>query len=196
MMKWIVILFLDFFTMYFEIQILVICNNHECRNPTLKECEDDTHTPKMGTWESSGIPKNSKLDCKGQNTLPWNVLYTVEKGLKPRCRKWPRMSHSDICSTSYVQKKGQESNWQFDSRPLKVRNRPDPVRAGKVQHTVESFQGELQVCFRPHPNRRSEQGITSCQSLGSPNRDSFEIVSRLLLGSPEKKCHWDVGAVE
>jgi hypothetical protein len=35
------------------------------------------------------------------------------------------MNHSDIRSTSYVRKKGRESNWQFDSRPLKVGNRPD-----------------------------------------------------------------------
>ncbi len=35
------------------------------------------------------------------------------------------MSHSDICSPSYGQKKGRELNWQFDSRPLKVKNRPD-----------------------------------------------------------------------
>jgi hypothetical protein len=96
-----------------------------CRNPTLKEYEDDTHTLEMGTWESSGTPEISKLDCKGQNTLPWGVLYTVEKFLKRRCRKWPHMSHSDICSTSYVRKKGRESNRQFDSQPLKVRNRPD-----------------------------------------------------------------------
>jgi hypothetical protein len=34
--------------------------------------------------------------------------------------------HLNICSTSYGKKKGQESNWQFDSRPLKVGNRPDP----------------------------------------------------------------------
>jgi hypothetical protein len=27
--------------------------------------------------------------------------------------------------TSYDQKKGRESNWQFDFRPLKVRNQPD-----------------------------------------------------------------------
>jgi len=27
--------------------------------------------------------------------------------------------------TSYNQKKGWESNWQFDSRPLKIRNHPD-----------------------------------------------------------------------
>jgi hypothetical protein len=89
----------------------------KCHNPSLKECEDDTHTPKMGTWESSGTFKNSKLDCRGQNTLPWGVLYTVGKVLKRRCCKWPRMNHLDICSTSYVQKKG---------RPLKVGNRLDP----------------------------------------------------------------------
>jgi hypothetical protein len=34
----------------------------------LEECEDDTHTPEMGMWESSGTPKTSKLDCRGQNT--------------------------------------------------------------------------------------------------------------------------------
>jgi hypothetical protein len=36
------------------------------------------------------------------------------------------MSHLDICSTSYGKKKGRESNWQFDSQPLKVGNRFDP----------------------------------------------------------------------
>jgi hypothetical protein len=35
------------------------------------------------------------------------------------------MSHLDICSTSYDKKKGWESNWQFDSRPLKVGNQLD-----------------------------------------------------------------------
>jgi hypothetical protein len=38
--------------------------------PLLEECEDDTHTLEMGTWESSGTPKTSEFDCKGQNTLP------------------------------------------------------------------------------------------------------------------------------
>jgi hypothetical protein len=45
--------------------------------------------------------------------------------LKCKCPKWPRMSHLDICNTSYGRKKGWESNWQFDSRPLEVGNRPD-----------------------------------------------------------------------
>ncbi len=106
--------------------------------PVWGKCEDETRTPKSGNLESSGTPKTSKLDCKGQNTLPWSVFYTVGKVLKCRCRKWPRMSHSNIISTSYGRKKGRESNWQFDSRPLKVGNRPDPtpVCAGGVQHTV------------------------------------------------------------
>jgi hypothetical protein len=29
MMKWIVILFIEFVTMYYKVHIMVICNNHE-----------------------------------------------------------------------------------------------------------------------------------------------------------------------
>jgi hypothetical protein len=32
------------------------------------------------------------------------------------------MTHLDTYNTSYGQKKGQESNWHFDSRPLKVKS--------------------------------------------------------------------------
>jgi hypothetical protein len=35
-----------------------------CRNPTLRECEDETHIPKMGTWESSGTSESSEFDYK------------------------------------------------------------------------------------------------------------------------------------
>jgi hypothetical protein len=35
------------------------------------------------------------------------------------------MNHLKICIISYGKKKGWESNWQFNSRPLKVGNRPD-----------------------------------------------------------------------
>jgi len=36
-----------------------------CRNLTLGECEDETHTPKVGTWESSGTPETSKMGSHG-----------------------------------------------------------------------------------------------------------------------------------
>jgi len=97
-----------------------------CRNPTLTKCEDETHTPKVGDLESFETPKPLELDSKGQNISHWGVFYTVGNVLKCRCPKWPYMSHLDIYSPSYGQKKGRESNWQFDSRQLKVRNRPLP----------------------------------------------------------------------
>jgi hypothetical protein len=53
------------------------------------------------------------------------VPYIIEKLLKRKCLKWVRMTHLDTLNTSYGQKKGQESNWQFDSIPLKVRYRLD-----------------------------------------------------------------------
>jgi hypothetical protein len=84
---------------------------------------------KPNTWkswdlESSETPECSELDNKRQNTSHWGVLGVIEKVLKRKYRKCPRISNSDICSPSYEQKKGRESNWQFDSRPLKVGNRP------------------------------------------------------------------------
>ncbi len=78
----------------------------KCHNPTLKECEDETHAPEIGTWESSETPETSEFDCRGQNTLHWGVLYIIEKLSKCRYRKWARMGHLDICSTSYGKKKG------------------------------------------------------------------------------------------
>jgi hypothetical protein len=37
------------------------------------------------------------------------------------------MTHLDTLNTSYGQEKGKESNWQFDSWPLKVRNHPNSL---------------------------------------------------------------------
>jgi hypothetical protein len=93
-------------------------------SPTLRKSED---------LESFGTPECSERDSKGQNTSPWDVLGVIGKVLKRRYLKWPRIGHLDICSPSYGQKKGRESNWQFDSRPLKVGNRPLPdVRFGSA----------------------------------------------------------------
>ncbi len=69
--------------------------------------------------ESQWIPESSESDCKGQNPLDWKVL-CIGNLLEPICLKWACITHLDISNTSYGQKKGRESNWQFDSRPLKV----------------------------------------------------------------------------
>ncbi len=59
---------------------------------------------------------------RGQNPLVWKVSYIIGKLLKHKCLKWAHITHLNIWNTSYDQKKGRESNWQFDFRPLKVRN--------------------------------------------------------------------------
>jgi hypothetical protein len=99
--------------------------------PFWAKCEGEAHTPKSGKLESCGTPENSELDCRGQISSHLNVPGVIGKVLECRCPKWPRIGHLDICSPSYGQKKGRESNWQFDSRPLKVGNRHVPdVRSG------------------------------------------------------------------
>jgi hypothetical protein len=139
--------------------------------PFWGKCEVATHIPENGSLESSGTPENSEHNCRGQNTLHWGVLYIIEKVLKCRCPKWPHMSHLDICSPSYGQKKGRESNWQFDSKSRESTQ----IRCQYVEcnTTLESSRGEIQVWFRPCLDQRSRWEVMFAQSPGSPNRDSF-----------------------
>ncbi len=103
------------------------------------------NTPKVGDLESSGTPECLELYSKAQNTSHWGVLHVIGKVLKRRYRKWPRISHLDICSPSYGQKKGRESNWQFDSRPLKVRNRPLPDLFSTSELRVRDGVGKISM---------------------------------------------------
>jgi hypothetical protein len=81
-------------------------------------------TPKVGDLESSGTPECLEFNSKAQSTSHWGVFGVIGIFLKRRYWKWPCIDHLDICSLSYGQKKGRESNWQFDSRPLKVGSQP------------------------------------------------------------------------
>jgi len=69
------------------------------------------NTSKVGVFESFGTPECLEFDSKAQNTSNLGVLGVIGKVLKRRYRKWPRIGHLDICSPSYGQKKGRESNW-------------------------------------------------------------------------------------
>ncbi len=79
------------------------------------------------------------------------------------------MNHFDICSTSYGRKKGRESNWQFNSRPLKVENRLD---SGAFSSSATHYWKALEESYN-YPDPSSGKGVMSIQSPGSPNRDSF-----------------------
>ncbi len=77
------------------------------------------------SWSPKWTPESSERDYKGQNPLVGTFPYIIGKLLKHRCLKWARIAHLDIWSISYDQKKGRESNWHFDFRPLKVGNQPN-----------------------------------------------------------------------
>ncbi len=155
--------------------------------------EDETHTPKSGNFESSGTCKNSELDFRDQNTLHWGFLYTIGKVLKCRCPKWPRMNHLDICSSSYGQKKGRESNWQFDSRPLKVGNRPESdVCRRSATWRWKVLKESDKIALKLIPIR----GLS--KKLWMPKVPGVQTgtILGLLLGSPGKKCRSDVALAE
>jgi hypothetical protein len=134
-----------------------------------------------------------KFDCRGQNTLHWGVIYIIGKLSKFRCQNWARIGHLDICNTRYGKKKGRESNWQFDSRPLKVENRPDPgaCRWNAIHHwkaLKESYKFALDLI--------SIEGLSKELWPRKVPGVQTRIVSRLLLGSPGTKNHSDVSAME
>jgi hypothetical protein len=160
--------------------------------PLWGKCEDETHTPKSGNLESFRTPENLELDCRGQNTLPWGVLYTIGKVLKCKCPKWPHMSHLDIYSTSYGRKKGRESNWQFDSQSLKVGNRPDPgVCRWITTHSWKALEESYKFAVDLIPIGGLSWELWAPKVLGV----QIGTISGLLLGSPRTRSHSDVGPV-
>jgi hypothetical protein len=116
--------------------------SRECKE--YKECEGvNPDTPKWTpmlrvgeSWSPKRTPEISESVLRDQNSMAWCALYINGKILKCRCLKWARIAHLDIWNTSYGQKKARESNSResnsresasFDSRPLKVGNRPETL---------------------------------------------------------------------
>jgi hypothetical protein len=88
----------------------------------------DPHTPKGIPTLGVGVPVDFwmfKEQLQGSNPNGLKIFYIIRKILKLKCLKWTRMTHLDIWNISYGQKKGQESNWQFDSWPLEIKNQLD-----------------------------------------------------------------------
>jgi hypothetical protein len=139
--------------------------------------------------ESFGTPENSELELKGQNTSHWGVFGVIGKVLKCKCPNWPRIGHLDICSSSYGQKKGRESNCQFDSQPLKVGNQPllDVCSRSATQRWKsldESYKfGSKLVPIRVWGEKLWTPKVLEVQT---------GTISGLLLGSLRKKNHLDV----
>jgi hypothetical protein len=157
--------------------------------------ECNSHSQK---WENGVLRDSRKFrrQFEGSNRSPWCVFYINEKVLKLRWPKWPRMGHLDIYSLSYGQKKGRESNCQFDSRPLKVGNRPLPdVASRSVTRSWKDLDESYNFGSNLVPIRLQgkelwtskvpglQPGIVSGFQLGSPTIKPFKDLPPLL-------CPW------
>jgi hypothetical protein len=101
-------------------------------------------------------------------------------------------------SPGYGQKKGRESklNWQFDSWPLKVRNRPD---CDVFRRSATWRWKALKESYKISSNFIPIRGLSKKLWMPKVSRVQPGTVSGLFLGSPRKKCHSDVapwGVVE
>jgi hypothetical protein len=94
--------------------------SHTPRN--VRKCEgvwgsEHSLPRQLPLWEMDSwwTPKISKSNLRDQNSMVCDILYIIGKLLKHKCLKWAPIAHSDIWNTNYDQKKGRESNCQFDS---------------------------------------------------------------------------------
>jgi hypothetical protein len=148
-------------------------------------------------WDSSsqngdlGVHRDSRnfrVQWQGSKHLTLRRFYIIGKLSKCRCRKWACMSHLDICSTSYGKKKGRESNWQFNSRPLKVVNRPDRsacrwsathcLKALNESYKLASNLAQSEVWANscsPAKLRESKPGQFWGSSLGVPGQKAIRM---------------------
>jgi hypothetical protein len=147
----------------------------------------------VGSWSPKWTIEFSEHNCIGQNPSSQKVVYIIEKLLKRRCLKWACIAHLDIWNMSYDQKKGRESNWQFDSRPLKVGNRPDFVPCRR------------HVAYRWNFFDKGYNFASDLIAIGGLHAKLFAFkIARISvmgilgfpLGSPGTKSHLDVAPVE
>jgi hypothetical protein len=107
-----------------------------------------------------------------------DVLYIIGKLLERKCLEWARITHLDIWNTSYGQKKGRESNCQFDSQPKKIGNNPIYLAADKVQDTIGKLSTRATTLLRK---------VMGLQSHRSPDWYDFKTPTR---ESRERKAIW------
>jgi len=159
---------------------------------SMGECENWTSTlPSVFLlWEleSRWTLEFLESNFSGQNTLDWKFHYIIKNLLERRGLKWARMTHLDIWKTSYGQKKSQESNWQFDSRPLKVWNRPNSLTCmwRPSYHWKDLNKGYNFVL-----DLNSIEGLHKTLCALKITRVPILAISRLPLGNPGTKCHLD-----
>ncbi len=148
----------------------------------------------LSHWEleSWWTPKFSKGDWKVKINWIEQLFISFRKLLEHTCLKWSCMIHLDTSNKNYGQKKGWESKCHFDSRPLKVMNRPDifVCRWCATYHCKDIDKG-YNFALDFISIRDFQKTLWASKVAGV----LMSRISRLQLGSPRTKWHLDVGPV-
>jgi hypothetical protein len=146
------------------------------------------HTPKGTPTLGVGVPVDFQMFrewLQRSKLIGLSLLYIMGNFLECRCLKWACMTHLNIWNISCGQKKSWESNWQFNSRPLKVGNWPDFLACrwratylGKLSTRATTL---LQTSSQSEVFRKSYGPPKSRESQVWEFRDSH-------LGVPEQKA--------
>jgi hypothetical protein len=89
--------------------------------------------------------------------------------------------------------KGRESNWQFDSQPLKVENRPDFLACKwHATHRWKSVDKGYNFSLNLISIHGLHTKLWAPKVMGVPTLG----ISGLPFRSPRTKCHLDVGLME
>jgi hypothetical protein len=84
-----------------------------CRDPSLwesvRECEDeDSHSQvssHFGSWSPGELPNLQRVITEVKTPRIQEFFMSLESYWKCKCLKWARMTHLDICNTSYSKNK-------------------------------------------------------------------------------------------
>jgi hypothetical protein len=153
------------------------------------------HNPTFGrVWGWHSHSRNGDLGVlRDSQNYKARLQGSKHLALKLSSYHWKAWAIWTICTTSYGKKKGRESNWQFDFRPPKVRNQPNPSvckwsATQRWKAFKESYKFALDFILIGGLSKKLWTHKVSGVQTGT--------ISGLLLGSPGTKSHSDLGAVK
>jgi hypothetical protein len=135
-----------------------------------------TLSTELSSWElesqmGSRISKNNRRD---QNSMDWDIPSIIEKLLEHRCLKWACMTHLKPLKQKLWLKERPGVKLAVWLPTTKSQESPQFPHAQVTCNTpLESSRWEIQLCVRPHHNRRFAHKIMGPQSCGSLNFVNF-----------------------
>jgi hypothetical protein len=165
-----------------------------CRNPTLAKCGGEAqHLEKVRIWSPPGLPNVQSSTTRPKTPRIEMFLVSLERSWSVNVENGLALAIWTSVAQVMSERRGRESNCQFDSRPLKVENRPLPdLRIESAIRGWKDLDAGYKFCLDFVAIRRRGR------ELWAPKRPETPpgTISGLQPGSLGKKWHSGVGAAE